>query len=72
MAKFTENELNLIIDRLIELLCQENRQVNIADYELHKKTYSQKRQIFHALFMTRKPAPLNPEFLRLQNELLTF
>ena len=28
MAKFTENELNLIIDRLIELLCEENNQVS--------------------------------------------
>ena len=72
MAKFTENELNLIIDRLIELLCEENNQVSFEELNLSKKNYSQKRQIFHSLFMTRRPAPLNPEFLRLQNELLTY
>lgn len=72
MVKYSEDELNKIIDRLIFILCNENKQLNFETYNLDKKTYTQKRQIFHSLFITRKPAPLSSEFLKLQNELLSY
>jgi len=72
VTNYDEKELNQIVGRLIYLLCNENKELNFDDYEINKKSYKQNREIFHNLFMERKPAPLNSEFIKLQNELLSY
>lgn len=67
----TEKRLNEIVDKLVEILCAEQK----ADMEklgLDEFTYAEKREIVRVLMVKRLPAPLSSEFMSLQNELLSY
>lgn len=60
------------LNRLIEILCQENKSLKIENFNLGKINYAEKLKIFNALCLTRNENALSTEFLRLQNDILCF
>ena len=65
-------DFNKKLDRLIEILCLENKNLNINNLNLKNKSYDEKLKVFNYLCLTREGAPLSFEFLKLQNDILAY
>ena len=66
-----QSRLDEIVDKLIEILCAEQN-ADISQLGLENFSYAEKREIFRVLSIRREPAPLSQEFMKLQNELLSY
>jgi len=69
--EYTVEELDEKLNRLIEILC-EDENVDIKKFELEKLDIGDKRVIFRGLSNMRQPMPLSSEFMKLQDEILSF
>lgn len=69
--EYTIEQLDEKLDRLIAILC-EDEGVDIEKFNLEELDITQKRVIFRGLSNQRQPKPLSSEFMRLQDELLTY
>ena len=69
--EYTVEELDRKLNRLIEILC-EDEDVDIAKFKLDEIDIGSKRIIFRGLSNQRQPSPLSSEFMRLQDEILSF
>ena len=69
--EYTFEELNEKLDRLIEILCQDEN-IDINKFNLDALDIGEKRVIFRGLSNQRLPIPLSSEFMRLQDEILSF
>lgn len=66
-----QSRLDEIVDRLIEILCGEQN-ADVGKLGLETFSYAEKREIVRVLSIRREPAPLTQEFMKLQNELLSY
>lgn len=64
--------INEKLDRLIEILCSESKNFNASDFKLDSKNYDEKLKVFNSLALSRNNTPLSGEFLKLQNDVLSF
>ncbi len=69
--EYTAEELDKKLNRLIEILCEDNN-VDIKKFNLDELDIGQKRIIFRGLSNQRQPKPLSSEFMRLQDEILSY
>lgn len=69
--EYTIEELDEKLNRLIEILCEDEGK-NIETFELSTKDLGEKRMIFRGLSNQRQPMPLSSEFMRLQDEILSY
>ncbi len=69
--EYTIEELDEKLNRLIEILC-EDEGVDINKFNLDSLDIGEKRVIFRGLSNQREPIPLSSEFMRLQDEILTY
>ena len=69
--EYTIEELDEKLNRLIEILCQDEG-VDIAKFKLNELDIGEKRIIFRGLSNQRQPMPLSSEFMRLQDEILSY
>ena len=69
--EYTIEELDQKLNRLIEILCQD-LEIDIAKFDLANMELGDKRVIFRGLSNQRPPIPLSSEFMRLQDEILTY
>ena len=69
--EYTVEELDQKLNRLIEILCQD-LEIDIAKFDLANMELGDKRVIFRGLSNQRPPIPLSSEFMRLQDEILTY
>lgn len=69
--EYTIEELNAKLDRLIAILCYDE-EIDIAKFNLENLDLSEKRVIFRGLSNQRQPKPLSSEFMRLQDEILSY
>ena len=72
MNNYSEKELNDIVSELVIYLAKENDRFLLSEEEILELPYSEKRKVFYQLCSARNPKPLSSEFLRLQNEFLTY
>ena len=66
-----QSELDTIVNRLIEILCAEQK-ADVSKLGLETFSYAEKREIIRVLSIRREPAPLSAEFMKLQNDLLSY
>lgn len=69
--EYTVEELDEKLNRLIEILC-EDEGVDIKKFDLDNLDIGEKRVIFRGLSNQRQPMPLSSEFMRLQDEILSY
>lgn len=69
--EYTIEELDQKLTRLIEILC-EDENVDINKFKLDELDIGEKRVIFRGLSNQRQPMPLSSEFMRLQDEILSY
>lgn len=69
--EYTIEELDSKLNRLIEILCNEEK-YDIKMFDLDSLDIGDKRMIFRALSNKREPKPLTSEFMRLQDEILSY
>jgi len=69
--EYTIEQLDEKLNRLIEILCVE-QDVDIAKFDLANMELSDKRLVFRGLSNQRRPFPLTSEFMRLQDEILSY
>lgn len=69
--EYTVEQLDEKLVRLIEILCEDEK-VDIAKFDLENKDLGEKRMIFRGLSNQREPMPLSSEFMRLQDEILSY
>lgn len=69
--EYTVEELDEKLNRLIEILCEEE-DVDIKKFDLPSLGLGEKRLIFRGLSNKRQPSPLTPEFIKLQDEILSY
>lgn len=69
--EFTIEQLNEKLDRLINILCQDEN-IDVNKFNLPELDIGEKRVIFRGLSNKREPSPLSSEFMRLQDEILTY
>jgi O-acetyl-ADP-ribose deacetylase (regulator of RNase III) len=69
--EYTVEELNDKLDKLIEILC-EDENVDKEKFNLANLDLGEKRIIFRGLSNQRQPMPLSSEFMRLQDEILSY
>ena len=69
--EYTVQELDQKLDRLIEILCHDEN-VDINKFHLKDLNIGDKRMIFRGLSNQRQPMPLSSEFMRLQDEILSY
>ena len=69
--EYTIEELDEKLTRLIEILCDEEK-VDIEKFNLSELDIGEKRVIFRGLSNQRQPKPLTSEFMRLQDEILSY
>lgn len=69
--EYTVEELNQKLDRLIEILCDEQK-IDISKFKLENMDIGEKRVIFRGLSNQRQPMPLDSEFMKLQDEILSY
>lgn len=72
MVKYNEQQLGEKLEILIDYLLKDSKGFSITIDEVKDLSYSDKRLLFHELCLARKPSPLSPEFLRIQNDFLTY
>ena len=71
MIEFTVDELNEKLDRLIEILCDDEG-IDIDSFNLDSLGLADKRMIFRGLSNQRQPKQLDSEFIKLQDEILSY
>ncbi len=71
MKEYTVEELNSKLDRLIEILCEEEK-IDKNKFNLDEIDIGSKRMIFRGLSNQREPMPLTSEFMKLQDEILSY
>ena len=69
--EYTIEELDGKLNRLISILCHEQN-IDINKFHLQECSLGDKRMIFRGLSNQRKPEPLSAEFIRLQDEILSY
>lgn len=69
--EYTIEELDEKLNRLIEILCEDENE-DIAKFKLDELDIGEKRVIFRGLSNKRLPKPLSSEFMRLQDEILSY
>ncbi len=69
--EYTVEELNEKFDRLIQILCHDEN-IDINKFHLKELGIGDKRVIFRGLSNQRQPSPLSSEFMRLQDEILSY
>ena len=69
--EYTVEELDEKLDRLIHILCQDEN-VDVNKFKLNELDIGEKRVIFRGLSNQRQPLPLSSEFMRLQDEILSY
>lgn len=69
--EYTIEELDSKLNRLIEILCNDEN-VDINKFKLNELDIGEKRVIFRGLSNQRLPLPLSSEFMRLQDEILSY
>ena len=69
--EYTIEELDGKLNRLIAILCQEQN-IDINKFHLQECSLGDKRMIFRGLSNQRQPDPLSAEFIRLQDEILSY
>ena len=69
--EYTIEELDEKLNRLIEILCADEG-VDINKFKLDELDIGEKRVIFRGLSNQRQPMPLTSEFMRLQDEILSY
>ena len=69
--EYTVEQLDEKLNRLIAILC-EDEEIDINKFKLDEMDIGTKRIIFRGLSNQRQPSPLSSEFMRLQDEILSF
>lgn len=69
--EYTIEELDGKLNRLISILCTEQK-IDINKFHLQDCSLGDKRMIFRGLSNQRQPEPLSAEFIRLQDEILSY
>ena len=69
--EYTIEELDSKLDRLIQILCDDEGE-DINKFKLDELDIGEKRMIFRGLSNKREPMPLSSEFMRLQDEILSY
>lgn len=69
--EFTVEELDGKLNKLISILCHEEN-IDINKFHLNECSIGDKRVIFRGLSNQRQPKPLDSEFIRLQDEILSY
>lgn len=69
--EYTIEELDGKLNRLIAILCHEQN-IDINKFYLQDCSLGDKRMIFRGLSNQRQPDPLSAEFIRLQDEILSY
>lgn len=69
--EYTVEELNEKLDRLIQILCHDEN-VDINKFHLQELGIGEKRVIFRGLSNQRQPSPLSSEFMKLQDDILSY
>ena len=69
--EYTIEELDKKLDRLIQILCHDEN-IDINKFHLQELDIGEKRVIFRGLSNQRPPSPLSSEFMRLQDEILSY
>ena len=69
--EYTIEELDGKLNRLISILCSEQK-IDVNKFHLQECSLGDKRMIFRGLSNQRKPEPLSAEFIRLQDEILSY
>lgn len=69
--EYTVEELDGKLNRLISILCRDEG-VDINKFHLQTLSIGDKRVIFRGLSNQRQPMPLSAEFIRLQDEILSY
>mgnify|MGYP003513781419 CR=1 FL=1 len=69
--EYTVEELDKKLDRLIQILCHDEN-VDVNKFHLQNLDIGEKRMIFRGLSNQRQPSPLSSEFMRLQDEILSY
>lgn len=69
--EYTVEELDAKLDRLIQILCHDEN-IDVNKFHLKELDIGEKRVIFRGLSNQRQPSPLSSEFMRLQDEILTY
>ena len=69
--EYSIEELDEKLTRLITILCQDEK-VDVNKFNLKELDIGEKRIIFRGLSNQREPSPLSSEFMRLQDEILSY
>ena len=69
--EYSVEELDQKLNRLIEILCNDENE-DIKKFHLDELDIGEKRMIFRGLSNKREPMPLSSEFMRLQDEILSY
>ncbi len=69
--EYTIEELDKKLDRLIQILCHDEN-IDVNKFHLQELDIGEKRVIFRGLSNQRLPSPLSSEFMRLQDEILSY
>lgn len=69
--EYTIEELDAKLDRLIQILCHDEN-IDVNKFHLKELDIGEKRVIFRGLSNQRQPSPLSSEFMRLQDEILSY
>lgn len=69
--EYTVEELDGKLNRLIAILCNDEN-IDINKFHLQELSIGDKRVIFRGLSNQRQPMPLSAEFIRLQDEILSY
>ena len=69
--EYTAEELDGKLNKLISILCKEEK-VDVNKFHLTQMSLGDKRVIFRGLSNQRQPMPLDAEFIRLQDEILSY
>lgn len=69
--EYSVEELDDKLTRLITILCQDEN-IDVNKFNLKSLDIGEKRIIFRGLSNQRQPSPLSSEFMKLQDEILTY
>lgn len=69
--EYTVEEIDGKLNKLISILCKDEN-IDINKFHLQELSIGDKRVIFRGLSNQRKPEPLSAEFIRLQDEILSY
>ena len=69
--EYSVEELDGKLNKLISMLCKDEK-IDVNKFHLTEMKLGDKRVIFRGLSNQRQPMPLDPEFIRLQDEILSY